>query len=349
MSTRPKTPVFSARKLSIVLFILSMLITPVGAQQAEQLVREKSSQENSTLQERIQAERVENARLIESAFEQKLIDAGGLLMRPGIFSYEPSFSYANSSVDRIIVDGFTVEPVVIVGDIISEKLRREVLTLTNTFRVGLPKDFQFELIIPYGYEDQGTTTATGEHNDIRSSGLGDISLSISHQLIKSSNSWPDTLINLGLKSKTGKDPYRLTDSEELALGTGFATASLSLTSISVSDPLAFYYGFAISKTPRDKKSIGYIKPGDSLRIHLGSSLAINLDTSMSFGFQISYTDQTEFEGKKIPGSDYTTATLSIGMSRKFSDTSSLEFDVGIGLTEDAPDFQFTVAYPVSFN
>ena len=301
------------------------------------------------LEKRIAAERVENAQLIESAFEQRLITSGGLLMPAGKFSYEPGISYSNASVDRIVIDGFSLLPVLVIGDIVSEKVRRETITITNSFRAGLPHDFQLELQIPYGYEKQGITSGDNEHDSTHASGQGDISISLSHQLVKSSPHWPDTLLSLGWKSDTGQDPYRLTDSQELALGTGFTSTILSLTSVNISDPLAFHYGLSYTSTARDLKSIGYIKPGASLRLFAGTSMAINLDTSISYSFQLSYSDETEFNGSDISGSDYTTATLSFGLSRILSSETSVDFNIGIGLTEDAPDFQFTVSMPIRLN
>lgn len=311
--------------------------------------RVDEKQQNAELVKKIEAERAENARLIEAAFEQKLISTGGLLMQPGKFSYEASFSYAHSSEDRIIVDGFTLLPVLIIGDIVSEKIRREIVTFTNTFRVGLPKDFQFEIRVPYGYENQRTTSGDGQQEEIHTSGLGDISLSLSHQIIKSHSFWPDTLVGAGWKSTTGQDPYRLTNSDELALGTGFQSANISLTTVTVSDPLAFYSGIAYTETIEDRKKIGTVQPGSSAQLHAGVSMAINLDTSMSLGLNLGYIDETKFEGKDIPGSDYTTSILSIGLSRAMSNKASVEFDVGIGLTRDAPDLHLTVGLPIRLN
>lgn len=320
--------------------------SPPANQQPQQ---QENPQPDPELERRIAAERVENAQLIESAFEQKLITAGGLLMPAGKLSYEIGISYSNASVDRIVIDGFSLLPVLVIGDIVSEKVRRETITISNSFRAGLPHDFQLELQIPYGYEKQGITSGDNEHDTTHTSGQGDISISLSHQLIKSSPHWPDTLLSLGWKSDTGQDPYRLTDSQELALGTGFKSTIISLTSVNISDPLAFHYGLSYTSTARDLKSIGHIKPGSSLRLFAGTSMAINLDTSISYSFQLSYSDETEFNGNDISGSDYTTATLSFGLSRILSNETSLDFNVGIGLTEDAPDFQFTASMPIRLN
>ena len=75
------------------------------------------------LQERMRRESEENYQLIQKAFEQRLEREGGMLLAPFTLTYEPRFSYAHASYDSIVVDGFTIFPVLVIGDIVSEKIR----------------------------------------------------------------------------------------------------------------------------------------------------------------------------------------------------------------------------------
>ncbi len=299
-------------------------------------------------QARLEQESEENARLIQTAFEQRLSMEGGMLLGKSRITYEPSLSYAHSSYDKIVVDGFTVFPVLVIGDIVSEKVKREVITNNHSFRVGLGSDLQLDLSIPIGYEKEEVSREDGFHDTRSTDGLGDISLGISYQLVKSSKVWPDTVFAFNWKTDTGEDPYRLLSTDEPALGTGFDTYSLSLTSLGNADPVILFGGYSINYTESDKKEIGSVRPGISQGITLGMALALNFDTSLSFNFQFLHTDKTKIRGQNIPGSDMNTATFGVGLSMARGGSYAVDIDLGIGLTADSPDFQLSVSFPLNF-
>jgi len=298
---------------------------------------------------RMKKEGEENYKLIQSAFEQRLGKEGSMLLPPWQLIYEPSFSYAHSSYDRIVVDGFTIFPILVVGDIVSERVRWDIVTNNNSFRLGLPYDTQFDIVVPLGYQRERTFRADGDYENEETSGLGDISLGLSHQLAQSHNFWPDTLAGIHWKSTTGEDPYRLVTVDEPSLGTGFQTWGASLTSAFNADPVVLYAGLSGTYTPSDDKDIGEVDPGESLGANLGMALALNFDTALSFNYQYRYTFETELEGEKIKGSDLTTSTFTIGMSKAKSDWFAFDIDLGIGLTQDSPDYQFAVSLPFEFS
>jgi hypothetical protein len=315
--------------------------TPVEAGQPEKPLDPKT-------QARLEKESEENTKLIQTAFEQRLSKEGGMLLGKSRITYEPNISYAHSSYDKIVVDGFTVFPVLVVGDIVSEKVTREVITNNHGFRFGLGHDLQLDLSIPIGYETEEITRGDGFHESTRTEGLGDISLGISYQLVKSSTTWPDTVFAFNWKTDTGEDPYRLLSTDAPALGTGFNTYSLSLTSLVNADPAILFGGYSVNYTDSDTKLIGNIKPGISHGITLGMALALNFDTSLSFNFRFQHTNKTKISGQNIPGSDMNTATFGIGLSMAGGDSYAVDVDLGIGLTADSPDFQLTVSFPFNF-
>ena len=298
---------------------------------------------------RLEKESEENAKLIKTAFEQRLSKEGGMLLGKQQFIYEFGLSYAHSSYDKIVVDGFTVYPVLVIGDIVSEKVRRDIITNNHSFRLGFGNNMQMDLSIPFGYEKEDSFRDDGTYESKEISGLGDIFLGLSYQLINSSNDWPNTVIALNWKTATGKDPYRLVSADELALGTGFNTYGVSLTSMANSDPIVVFGGLSYNYTDASNKQIGYVHPGFSSGLNLGMALALNFNTSLSFNFQYRYTDQTKINGIKINGSDMTTSIFSIGLSTAKGNSESVDIDLGIGLTSDSPDFQLTVSFPFTFS
>ncbi|MDX2481030.1 MAG: hypothetical protein QNK24_11935 [Desulfuromusa sp.] len=300
-------------------------------------------------QNKLQNEAEENYQLVQKAFEQRLVKEGGMLLAPYEFIYEPSFSYGHSSYDNIVVDGFTIFPILVVGDIVSERVRRDIVTNQHAFRLGLPWDTQIDLAVPLGYERERSSREDGTNTSKNTSGLGDISLSLSYQLIKSNDFWPDTVVGLSWKPTTGDDPYRITTADNLALGSGFETWGASITSMTMTDPAVLFGGFSTSYSRGDEKTIGYVQPGESYGLSLGIALALNFDTSISFNYQYRYNREIEIEHKKIDGSDLTTSIFSIGMSKALSDFYAVDIDLGMGLTQDSTDFQFTVSFPFRFS
>jgi hypothetical protein len=303
---------------------------------------------NPEVQERLERESEENARLIQDAFDQRLIKEGGLLLGKYQYTYEPSLSYAYSSYDKIVIDGFTIFPVLIVGDIVSEKVKRETIINNHSFRFGLGNDMQMDIAIPIGYEEEVSFREDGFEETRRGDGLGDISLGLSYQLVKSHSDWPDTIAAFNWKTTTGKDPYRLVLNDETSLGSGFDTYGFSLTSIANSDPIVLFGGYSVNYTESDSKSIGKVQPGISNGFTLGMALALNFDTSLSFNFQFLHTDETEINEQKIKGTDLITSTFGVGLTIAKGDSYAIDIDLGIGLTEDSPDFQFTVSTPFNF-
>ncbi|WDP86474.1 MAG: transporter [Desulfobacter sp.] len=307
-------------------------------------LEQKSDETRAALEQEAQ----ENYELIQTAFERRFGVEQGMLLRPYEFVYEPSLFYAHTSYDKIVIDGFTIFPVLVVGDIVSESMSRDIMMTNHSFRIGLPWDLQFDLFIPVGYQKERTVRADGLYTSDDTGGIGDISLGLSHQLFKSHSFMPDTLIGVSWKSTTGDDPYRIVTADEPALGSGFQTWGLSLTSMTTLDPVILYGGLSWTYSPGKDKVVGHVKPGQSFGFHLGTALALNLDTSLSFGFQSRYTLETELDGTSVNGSYFTTSTFSIGLSKVINDFSSVDFNVGIGLTSDSPDFQVSVSFPLKF-
>ena len=112
-------------------------------------IDEEETREDAVVPEQTEIQRAEELleesddshkdRLIEQAFERTLIERGGLLLPWRSFSIEPSMTYIHSSSDNIVVDGFTVLPVLIIGDIVSEKVDRDLalFNLSNSDGVDM--------------------------------------------------------------------------------------------------------------------------------------------------------------------------------------------------------------------
>lgn len=288
----------------------------------------------------------QDQQLIRAAFERTLIDRGGLLMRPGTFEVEPSVSYAHSSSENLVIDGFTIFPVLIVGDVFSERRRRNTVTTTLTGRLGLPWNSQLEVRVPYVYEDDSRLTGDGNEIRISDHGLGDIEVALSHELPRWFRAGPSFLGSLRWKSTTARDPFGYDPEKEIPFGSGFQTLSASLTGVSVLDPVVFFGTLTYTEALSARKGEDLIDPGDSLSLQLGVALALNLETSMSFAFEQAFTGRTRLNGAEVPGTYVNTGTLSVGLSRAFPSGRSFNASLAIGLSEDSPDVQLGFSMPM---
>ena len=284
---------------------------------------------------------------VQAALDRLLVRQSRLLLPPWTSELEPGFSYVHTSSDKIIIDGVLVEPVFVVGDIISQRARRDTFIPSVAWRLGLPQDFQADVRVPYRFEEVRTVSADTRESLRKADGLGDVEFGLSRQLTHGDGWAPDLLAHMRWKTKTGSDPYS-TESEDPPLGTGFHAFQFMLTSVKVQDPVAFFGSLAYTLNLSDHKSRGRIDPGDILGINLGMALALNLETSLNLGWEQQFSGITTFEGNKVPGSALRIGNFRVGVTHALTRDVALDVALGIGLTQDAPDVQATVAVPIRF-
>jgi hypothetical protein len=291
------------------------------------------------------------------ALDQALIVRGGLLLPPGTLEIDNTTSYYSASSDHVTVNGFALLPVLVVGDIASERVREDYLLPSFTARLGLPHKLQMDFVVPYGYELIRTVDATNAQTTSSSFGLGDISAGISRQLTTERGHLPDMLANVRFKSTTGKDSFNLTSSE-VALGTGFNAIQGNLTLAKSNDPVVFFGNLSYTgnlpadhtvsaNDPNnpDATTIGHFKPGDAVGFQIGSILALNPETSLTIGWDQRFTRATQLNGVDVPASYLVEGTLRLGTSYVYAPGRTLDLSFGVGLTPDTPNLQFSVGLP----
>ena len=297
-------------------------------------------------------------RQASQALDQALIVRGGLLLPPGTIEIDNATSYFNSTNDRINIDGFAILPVLVVGDIASQRVRKDLLLPTFTARLGLPGRLQFETYIPYGYELFRTVDANNVQTSQSTFGLGDIAFGVSRQLVFEHNRWPDLLANVRFKTTTGVDSFNLSSSQT-ALGTGFYAVQGNLTAAKANDPVVFFGNLSYTANLNGTHTIqstdaqgqpvsipGHFEPGDAIGFQLGSILALNPETSMTIGWDQRFTRATTLNGQTIPASYLVEGTLRLGASYLYAPGRTVDLSFGVGLTPDTPNLQFSVGFPL---
>jgi hypothetical protein len=288
---------------------------------------------------------VEDQQLIRAAFERTLIDRGGLLLPSWSFELEPATSYAHSSSEDLVIDGFTIFPVLVVGDIFSERVQRDTLTTSLTARLGLPWSSQLEVRASHVYEDVSRLGGDGQETTLSDHGYGDIEIALSRDLPQFFDGGPQLLGSLRWKMATARDPFGLDAQNQLAFGSGFETLTASLTGVSVLDPVVFFGTVSYTEAFGARKGGQRVDPGDRIGLQLGMALSLNLETSLSLAFEQSFSEHTRLDGKEVPGTFVNTGMASIGMSRTFPSGRAFDANLGIGLSEDSPDLQLGFSMP----
>lgn len=292
-----------------------------------------------------------------AALDQALIVRGGLLLPSGMLEIDNTTSYFSASSDHVTINGFALLPVLVVGDIESERVREDYLLPSFTARLGLPHKFQMDVVIPYGYELIRSVDATGTSSTASNFGLGDISAGLYRTLTTEHGRVPDLLANVRFKSTTGVDSFSLTSSE-VALGTGFNSIQGNLTVAKSSDPVVFFGNLGYTANlpgnhtvsandPNNPSAttIGHFNPGGAIGFQLGAILALNPDLSMTVGWDQRFTSSTKLNGVDIPASYLVEGTLRLGTSYMYAPGKIVDLSFGVGLTPDTPNLQFSVGVP----
>lgn len=300
----------------------------------------------------------EAERHASAALDRALLVRGGLLLPPGLLEVDDAASYFSMSSDHVTVNGFALFPVLVVGDITSERLRRDILINSVTARLGVTKRFQGDFMIPYGYILNRTVDATEKETTQSQFGLGDIVAGASYQFINEHGSVPDLLGSLHFKSTTGTNSYDL-ESAQTSLGTGFNGLTAAVTAAKTNDPLVFFGSLSYTRNmpahhtvpisdpsnPAITSEVAYIRPGQAFGFQLGSVLSLNPETSMTLGWNQLFTTESKMNGQPLPASYLVEGSLNVGTSYMFAPGRLLEVTMGVGLTPDTPNLQFSVSFP----
>ncbi|HHL19684.1 MAG TPA: transporter [Thiothrix sp.] len=258
------------------------------------------------------------------------------------------YSMSETTGNQLYVDGFSLLPIFVAGNIESQDIVRTGHTLSLFVSRSLAANSQISLSIPYRQEseeltnDEGQTT-TQTRKSVR--GLGDIRLTYSKQLFKHNHRLPNLVGDATWKTTTGKDSYENT--EKLGLGSGFNSLRTGIRAMKQDDPAFLYAGVGYTWNFKDKKStIGSIKPGNAYDLSFGASYSLTDSFSMNFGLEQGWAMKTTINGVNVVNSDKHTAALAIGGNLKVSAKRFISIRTKIGLNEATPGFQLQIGMPL---
>lgn len=274
----------------------------------------------------------------ERALERTLTAEGALLLGPKQFDVEPNFNYVRRESDQsilIVADGA-------IG-IRRAVTRRNEFDLGLRIRAGLPFSSQLELDLPYRWVDQSLVFPVGlagvNETSNQGGSVGDIKVGFATTLLRERGWRPDLVGRVTWDTDTGDQMDGV-----VPMGGGYNELRFGLTALKRQDPLAFTTSLSYTTTFEKDD----IKPGDQWGLLLGVSLAASPETSLSLALVQSFSGEVEINGRRIAGSDQVSSVLALGASSILGRRTLLSVSLGIGLTEDAPDYSVNLSLPMRF-
>jgi hypothetical protein len=303
----------------------------------------------------------------EKPREQFLLEAGGILLPPGVLQIEPSVQYTHVSANQVSISGFTIFDAIVIGTIDVNKLDSDIIQGEVTARLGLPFRTQVDVAIPGIYrrdtETFGVGTSTATDSTIEGTGIGDITAGIEWQPFLGHGWIPDVVLRVLGVFPTGKSAFDVgtqqinigggtmeTRLKQSPTGSGFYTVEPGFTALWKFDPVAIFAGGTFKHSfERTFGNAGTIQPGDTYEFVSGMNFAINDQVALNLAFDDQIVTSTTQNGVKVTGSAFNDGRAIIGASVGITPNITLLGSLEIGLTQQSPDFVAELRLPITIS
>ena len=301
----------------------------------------------------------------------------------GKFSVETGITYSRYDTRQLILNGFLALDSIFLGAINLDRIKADTWTLDLTGRYNFNNRWQFDLNVPVVYREStyqsgggnsGAANVTTEDTVKEDPAIGDVNFGIAYKFLDESANTPDAVVTLRVKAPTGKDPFgiklvRVADNSNLAVpeslptGNGVWSITPGISLVKTFDPAVLFGSLSythnleesfddISSNPA-LKTPGKVRIGDSFQIGAGIAFALNEKMSMSFSVSdlVQRKSQLKEDGgdwQSVVSSDANAGYFNIGMTIAATDNLTIVPNLSIGMTDDAPDFQFSLKLPYYF-
>ena len=301
----------------------------------------------------------------------------------GKFSVETGITYSRYDSRQLVLNGFLALDSIFLGAINLDRIKADTWTLDLTGRYNFNNRWQFDLNVPVVYREStyqsgggnsGAANVTTEDTVKEDPTIGDVNFGVAYKFLDESANTPDAVVTLRVKAPTGKDPFgiklvRVADNSNLAVpeslptGNGVWSITPGISLVKTFDPavlfgsLSYTYNMEesfddISSNPA-VETPGKVRIGDSFQIGAGIAFALNEKMSMSFSMsdlvqRKSKLKQDGGDWQSVVSSDANAGYFNVGMTIAATDSLTIVPNLSIGMTDDAPDFQFSLKLPYYF-
>ncbi len=308
----------------------------------------------------------------ERQADQLLVDAGGVLLPRNTLQIETGLDYTHISSDRVNVNGFTIFNAIVVGNITVDDISRDILQGTLSTRYGVARRLQLEARIGVQHRNDVELLQVGTNDEeerrIDNFDWGDAEATLAWQPFAQEGWRPAAIVRMRARIPTGRSPFQIEQisvldpetGEELGrrlseapTGSGFWAAGPAVTFVWRADPLVYFAGGGymanFNRTFGGAEGVNsHINPGDTVEFFSGFNLALSEQVSINTSFQMQHTFETTAEGLGLSGTSTNDARLTFGTSVGITDRVSVVVNAGAGLTDQSPDYTFSVTVPVTF-
>lgn len=301
----------------------------------------------------------------------------------GKFSIETGISYSRYDARQLTLNGFLALDSILLGTVNLDRIKSDNWTLDLTARYNLNNRWQFDINAPVVYREStyqsggangGNAQGTAEQTVTRDPTLGDVNFGVAYKFLDESDYMPDAVVSLRVKAPTGKDPFgikfvqspksnSLVVPESLPTGNGVWSVTPGISLVKTFDPAVLFgslsythnleESFSDISSDMNSKIPGKVSLGDSFQIGAGVAFALNERMSMSFSVsdliqRKSKLKQDGGDWQSVVSSDANAGYFNVGMTIAATDNLTIVPNLSIGMTEDAPDFTFSLKFPYYF-
>ncbi|AMS17886.1 hypothetical protein A3218_27660 [Pseudomonas chlororaphis] len=301
----------------------------------------------------------------------------------GKFSVETGLTYSRYDTRQLILNGFLALDSIFLGNINLDRIKADNWTLDLTARYNLDNRWQFDVNVPVVYREStyqsggaqnGAAGVTSEKTVSKDPTLGDVNFGIAYKFLDESVNTPDAVLTLRVKAPTGEEPFgiklrqvqdntNLFVPDDLPTGNGVWSITPGISLVKTFDPAVLFgtlsYTHNLEESFDDisstvnQKIPGKVKLGDSFQIGMGIAFALNEKMSMSFSFSdlVQRKSKLKEDGgdwQSVVSSDANAGYFNVGMTVAATDNLTIVPNLSIGLTDDAPDFTFSLKFPYYF-
>jgi hypothetical protein len=308
--------------------------------------------------------------------DQPFADSGRRL------TIDTGLTYAHYDRKQLELNGFLALGAIFLGEINVDNVKADTLTWDTTARYSLTDRLQLDFNAPFLYR-YSVYQATGANNDSKQASeqnvsmnwaVGDVSSGIYYKWLTETADRPEVVFNGRIKVPTGSNPYgikmvtapdnsSLQTPARLASGNGLWTASTGVSVSKTLDPAVIFTSLNYFHNQKRhfgdiSDQLGSMQPGevdlgDAWQFGVGTAFALNEKMSLSLSYLQRIQRQSRFRPdgsnwKNIVGSDADAAVLNLGGAYALSRHKSVVFNLGAGLTPDAPNVQIGLRYVQTF-
>lgn len=313
-----------------------------------------------------------------------LSEQGGIITKAGRLTLEGDLEYARADRNRVLFRGVAIPEAVLIGAFDINESRQDVVTVAGVARLGLTNRIELNARVPYVHRadnsalapvvNNGGMSAVGTDQSVSNGNLGDIDFGVRYQLTDGHAGFPYLIAGVQAVAPSGTDPFKvprdtLGNPLRAATGAGFWGVTPTLTAILPTDPAVLFgtLGYTFNFGRNINRQIGSaivdrVTPGGEPAASVGIAISLNPRTSFSLGYAqtIALGTHTTLrtidpqtsaisDPMRIRTRDLQLGRLLFGVSYRTSPSTTINWNVELGATDDATDVRTTLRIPLSFD